>query len=146
MPFSCFRRFGGYSSYGARDDDPAWAWWVDERELLWHEAMAHRDLGLTDQAVNQFEKSAAAVPANETRSQYVHRSHLLQAQIENKCWAEAEGIMTQLVPLSMQVASTRAVVLLRTSSPKLATANGTIPPGVHEQAARLSAVLDTAPV
>ena len=131
---------------GARDDDPAWAWWVDERELLWHEAMAHRDLGLTDQAVNQFEQSAAAVPANETRSQYVHRSHLLQAQIENKCWAEAEGIMTQLVPLSMQVASTRAVVLLRNVLAQVATANGTIPPGVHEQAARLSAALDTAPV
>ena len=131
---------------GASDDDPAWAWWVDERELLWHEAMAHRDLGLTDQAVNQFEKSAAAVPANETRSQYVHRSHLLQAQIENKCWAEAEGIMTQLIPLSMQVASTRAVVLLRNVLAQVATANGTIPPGVHEQAARLSAALDTSPV
>jgi len=108
--------------------------------------MAKRDLGLADQAVDQFEQSAVAVPANETRSQYVHRSYLLQAQIENKSWAEAENIMAQLVPLSIQVASTRAVVLLRNILAQGATANGTIPPGVHEQAARLSAALDTAPV
>ena len=68
---------------GVSDADPAWAWWVDERELLWHEAMAQRDLGMP-QAVTQFERSALGVPANEIRSQYVHRSYLLQAQVENR--------------------------------------------------------------
>jgi hypothetical protein len=24
---------------GVGDRDPAWAWWIDERELAWHEAM-----------------------------------------------------------------------------------------------------------
>jgi hypothetical protein len=30
---------------GVSDGDPAWAWWIDERELAWHEAMTQRDLG-----------------------------------------------------------------------------------------------------
>ena len=31
---------------GVTDEDPAWAWWIDERELAWHEAMVQRDLAL----------------------------------------------------------------------------------------------------
>ena len=27
---------------GVSDADPAWAWWVDDRELAWHEAMVQR--------------------------------------------------------------------------------------------------------
>lgn len=26
---------------GVSDSDPAWAWWIDDRELAWHEAMVH---------------------------------------------------------------------------------------------------------
>ena len=131
---------------GASDADPAWAWWVDERELMWHEAMAQRDLGLSNQGVAQFEQSVAAVPANEIRSQYVHRSYLLQAQVENRSWDAAGDTISQLIPLAAQVASTRAVVLLRNILAQVGTANGRIPPGIHEQAARLSAALDAIPV
>ena len=97
---------------GVSDADPAWAWWVDERELPWHEAMAQRDLGMP-QAVIQFERSALGVPTNEIRSQYVHRSYLLQAQVENRSWAAAESTIREIVPLPAQVASTCAAVLLR---------------------------------
>jgi hypothetical protein len=34
--------------------DPAWAWWIDERELAWHEAMVQRDLA-PGQSIDQFE-------------------------------------------------------------------------------------------
>jgi hypothetical protein len=36
---------------GVSDTDPAWAWWIDERELAWHEAMVQRDLGPVSQSV-----------------------------------------------------------------------------------------------
>jgi hypothetical protein len=62
---------------GVSDGDPVWAWWVDERELDWQEAMVQRDLGLASQAINKFERSVLAIPATETRSQYVHRAYLL---------------------------------------------------------------------
>lgn len=54
---------------GVTDGDPAWAWWIDERELAWHEAMIQRDLGQPGRAITQFEHSVMATPATEIRSQ-----------------------------------------------------------------------------
>ena len=127
---------------GVSDADPAWAWWVDERELLWHEAMAQRDLGMP-QAVIQFERSALGVPTNEIRSQYVHRSYLLQAQVENRSWAAAESTIREIVPLPAQVASTRAAVLLRNVLGHLKTERVRLPSGLLEQASKLSSALDS---
>ena len=127
---------------GVSDADPAWAWWVDERELLWHEAMAQRDLGMP-QAVIQFERSALGVPTNEIRSQYVHRSYLLQAQVENRSWAAAESTIREIVPLPAQVASTRAAVLLRNVLAHIETERVKLPSGLLEQASKLSSALDS---
>ena len=38
--------------HGVSDTDPAWAWWIDDRELAWHEAMVERDLGLASKAID----------------------------------------------------------------------------------------------
>jgi hypothetical protein len=131
-----------YSLYqdGVRGNDPAWAWWVDERELLWHEAMAQRDLGLP-LAVAQFERSAAAVPSDETRSQYVHGSYLLQSHVENRSWEAAEGTLADLIPLSRDVASTRAVVLLRDVLSRLDAQRPLLPSGLVERASQLDTTL-----
>lgn len=128
---------------GVDDADPAWAWWLDERELMWHEAMALRDLGLAEPAAAQFEQSVLSVPANETRSQYVHRSHLLQAQVENKSWTAAAETVQELIPLSAQVASTRAVVVLRRVLAQVGAAQDRdrVPEGLQEQAEHLRAAL-----
>jgi transcriptional regulator with XRE-family HTH domain len=126
---------------GARDSDPAWAWWVDERELLWHEAMAQRDLGMAE-AATQFERSLVAVPANEMRSRYVHGSHLLQSQLENGSWKSAEATIAELVPLSRDVMSIRAELLLRKSLGTLNSADRKIPPALLAQAAELRTTLD----
>jgi hypothetical protein len=130
---------------GVSDEDPGWAWWIDERELDWHEAMVQRDLGLTSQAVDQFERSVIAIPADEIRSQYVHRAYLLQAQVDNSAWDAAGQTIRQLIPLSREVASTRTVVLLRGIPGQLAR-NAKVPSAFQEQAAMLSAALDEAPV
>lgn len=131
-----------YSLYldGVRDGDPAWAWWVDERELLWHEAMAQRDLGLPF-AVEQFERSAAAVPSDEKRSQFVHGSHLLQAHVDNRSWNAAEEVLARLIPLSKDVASTRAVVLLRDVLSKLDAQRPLVSSGLLGRAAQLDNTL-----
>jgi transcriptional regulator with XRE-family HTH domain len=130
---------------GLSDGDPAWAWWIDERELSWHEAMVQRDLGLASRSIIDFERSVIATPATEIRSQYLHRAYLLQAQVDNSTWSAAEQTIRQLLPLSTEVASTRTVVLLRKALRKLA-ARERVPDSVQEQAAMLSAALDEAPV
>jgi hypothetical protein len=130
---------------GVSDGDPAWAWWVDERELDWHEAMIQRDLGLVDRAITYFTRSVVAIPVNETRSQYVHRAYLLQAEVDNSAWADAERTIRQLLPLSSEVASTRTVVLLREILSRLERTEK-VPPSLQEQAVMLSAALDEAPI
>lgn len=130
---------------GISDTDPAWAWWIDERELTWHEAMIQRDLGLADKAIAQFERSVAATPATEIRSQYLHRAYLLQAQVDNATWNSAEQTIEQLLPLSKEVASTRTVALLRNILRQLA-AQDKVPSSLQEQSAMLNTALDEAPV
>jgi hypothetical protein len=105
---------------GVDDRDPAWAWWIDERELAWHEAMVQRDLGLTNHAIAHFERSVMATQVTEIRSQYLHRAFLLQAQVDNSTWDAAEQTIRQLIPLAAEVASTRTVTLLRDTISQLA--------------------------
>ena len=126
---------------GVSDGDPPWAWWIDERELTWHEAMIQRDLGRPGQAVTSFERSVLATPAAEVRSQYLHRAYLLQAHVDLRSWDTAEREMRHLLPLSTQVASTRTAVLLRTVLRRL-SARDKVPLSLQEQAAILGTALD----
>ena len=129
---------------GVSDTDPAWAWWIDDRELSWHEAMVQRDLGLASKAIDDFERSVMATPADEIRSQYVHRAYLLQSQVDNNTWDAAEQTARQLIPLSRDVASTRTVVILRSISGELAK-RGKVSDGFQEQFSMLFAALDENP-
>jgi hypothetical protein len=129
---------------GVRDTDPAWAWWIDDRELAWHEAMVQRDLGFSGQAIDQFELSVMATPADEVRSQYLHRAYLLQSQVDNQTWEAAERTARRLIPLSRDVASPRTAVILRGIPGQLAKL-GTASPGFLEQFSMLSAALNESP-
>jgi hypothetical protein len=129
---------------GVSDTDPAWAWWIDDRELAWHEAMVERDLGLAGKAIENFERSVMATPADEIRSQYLHRAYLLQSQIDNNTWAAAERTVRELVPLAREVASTRTTVILRSISSQLAM-NSRVPSGFQEQFSALCRTLDESP-
>ncbi|MDH3682493.1 MAG: bacterial transcriptional activator domain-containing protein [Acidimicrobiia bacterium] len=75
---------------GPTDTDPTWAWWLDERELLWQEATARWDLGQATQAIEAFERSASAVPPAEVRSVFIHWAHLLRAQLAAGARTDAE--------------------------------------------------------
>ena len=129
---------------GVSDADPAWAWWIDDRELAWHEAMVQRDLGLASKAIDCFERSVMATPADEIRSQYVHRAYLLQSQVDNRMWDSAVQTVRQLIPLAREVASTRTTVILRGMPDQLAR-QGMVPTSFWEQFSMLSAVLDESP-
>jgi hypothetical protein len=129
---------------GVSDSDPAWAWWIDDRELAWHEAMVQRDLGLASEAIDHFERSVMATPSDEIRSQYLHRAYLLQSQVDNNTWDAAERTAGQLIPLSREVASTRTAVLLRSISGQLAK-HAKVPSGFQDQFSMLCTALDESP-
>ncbi|MGP0002227.1 MAG: hypothetical protein ACLPKW_31445 [Acetobacteraceae bacterium] len=129
---------------GVSDSDPAWAWWIDDRELAWHEAMVHRDLGFAGEAIGHFERSVMATPADEIRSQYLHRAYLLQSQVDNSTWDAAERTAGQLIPLSREVASTRTTVILRSISGQLPK-RAEVPSGFQDQFSMLCTALDESP-
>jgi hypothetical protein len=129
---------------GVWENDPAWAWWIDERELAWHEAMSQQDLGDSKSAIVQFERSVEAIPSTETRSQYLHRAYLFGAQVNLKSWNAAESTMRQLQPLAIEVASTRTVVLLRKIIREIHTIGKKVPSGVLNEGEKLTLILNTA--
>jgi hypothetical protein len=99
-------------SSGPTEQDPPWAWWLDERELLWQEAMARWDLGQSSRAIEAFEYSAAAVPSSEVRSVVIHWAHLLKAQLAVGARADAEHSTAVLIPIAHHVRSARATSLV----------------------------------
>lgn len=119
---------------GLAAGDAAHFWWVDERELDWHEAMAASDLGRGTLGVDFFERSVEAIPDGEVRSHYVHRAYLLQAQVAQGAWAGSEHTAASLLPLALEVASTRADRLLEgvVSSVSRASLPGSVADSIGE--------------
>lgn len=97
---------------GVRDSDPKWVWWVDERELAWHEGMLLVDLGRPREAIEKFEQSVATTPPSYARGRYLHLGYLLDAQVKVGAWNDAETTTRQIAPLIGDVASTRGMLLL----------------------------------
>lgn len=128
---------------GVRDDDPDWAWWIDERELAWHKAMATQALQRDGLAIAEFEHSVEATAPTETRSQYLHRAYLLQAQIDLGTWNDAEQTIKSLLPLIPEVDSTRTKILLREAIAKVAERQK-VPAGIETGIAQLGIALDDA--
>lgn len=127
---------------GVRESDPKWAWWVDERELAWHEGMALVDLGRPGEAVEKFEHSVWGKTARQMRGRYLHLGYLLSAQVQVGAWSDAEKTMRQIATMVSDVSSTRTVVLLTAILPKLQQEQ--VPVSTREIAEQLRMLLDQA--
>jgi hypothetical protein len=97
---------------GTTAGDPAWCWWVDERELRWHEAMVLRDLAQLPRAVEHLELALDAVGPSEHRKRFSHRVYLLRAQVEARAWDEVEKTVSGLTREIPECQSTRTLLLL----------------------------------
>lgn len=125
---------------GTRNTDPKWAWWVDERELAWHEGMALADLGQTREAVGKFEQAVATTAPHYARGRYLHLGDLLGAQVQVGAWSEAETTMCQIGAMVGQVTSTRAEVLLAGILPALT--HKRVPGSTRDTAGQLTLLLN----
>ena len=122
---------------GVTDADPAWAWWVDQRELWWHEGMCLSDLGDQAGALDAFERSAAAVPDGETRSQFVHGAYLAAAQVRARSWDGARVTIANLQPLAVQVASGRTESIVKEMLPRIESESSAAARGLLPEATEL---------
>jgi hypothetical protein len=98
---------------GVRDDDPAWAWWVNDQELGWHQATIEADSGVWPAAVDHFLSSIELTPPDEVRREYNHLASLLNAQVHARAWHDAERTIERIAPYVDEVGSTRTATTLR---------------------------------
>jgi hypothetical protein len=131
---------------GTQDGDPPWAWWIDERALAWHEAMCRKNLGDTRRAMAQFERSVDATPLSETRSQYLHRAYLLDAQVGARSWRAVESTIEELTPLAESVSSTRTDLVVRNALANLRRPESCAPRNLWERGEILGHALARSPV
>jgi hypothetical protein len=126
--------------------DPEWAWWIDDRELLWHSAMCKADLGDAVGAVEDFGESVAARTTGDTRSHYIHRVYLLRGQVAARSWEAADRTLGELGPLASQVSSSRSARVLRETLASIgrepAGSVGSPPSSVLDGAAEIEVILD----
>lgn len=120
---------------GTIEADAQHFWWVDERELAWHEAMVARDLGMPTRSLDLFARSVEATPGGEVRSQYLHRAYLIRAQLESRAWEDADRTAVSLEPLAIEVASTRTDRVLQQLALTLSTVRG--PSRIRDRVAHL---------
>jgi hypothetical protein len=130
---SLFPRIRSAFLDGVSDRDyPHWFWWIDERELAWHEAMALRDLGQRSKGIECFARSVEATPGAELRSQYLHRAYLLQGLVELESWKDAASTAEGLRPLAREVGSTRTDTILQTVSTTVCQSNSRAPSSIQD--------------
>jgi|GEM_PF-3058283 len=125
---------------GVRDTDPAWAWWVNDQELAWHEAMIYGDIGDWHTAVDTFQESVDLTPSTEIRRRYNHTASLLEAQTNAQAWADMPATLDQLMPYVDEVGSTRTATTLLGTLPKIEK-SAVAPADVRESATELKRLL-----
>lgn len=132
-----FERAQGLYGEGLRDTDPAWAWWICDQELAWHQAMISADGGHWSAATDAFAASIELTPGREVRRRYNHLSSLLTAQIQTHSWVDVEATIGQVLPYVDEVGSTRTATTLLTAAHALDTGTGS----AREAGRHLRAVL-----
>jgi tetratricopeptide (TPR) repeat protein/DNA-binding XRE family transcriptional regulator len=125
---------------GVRDDDPTWAWWVDEAEFAWHEGTLTVDIGRPAAALDYFEAAANGIPERRTRTHYSYRASALLSQVTNRSWSTAEPSMLALLRHAGYVGSRRGNMFIEQALGQLHDANapGTIRDLAHELRVALS--------
>ncbi|MGP3989646.1 helix-turn-helix domain-containing protein [Streptomyces sp. 3N207] len=90
--------------------DPSWTWWVDETEVLGHEAQMLLTLGEPGAAVLLFHRVNETIPAG--RAALYHSVAELTAQTHAGAWPEAATTLTRTAHLLTTVSSTRSTTHL----------------------------------
>ncbi len=88
-------------------------------ELAWHEGMALVDLGRPGEAVPKLEQSVWLTATHQARGRYNNLGYLLSAQAQVRAWRDTETTMREIATIVSDVSSTRTVVLLDATLPRL---------------------------
>jgi transcriptional regulator with XRE-family HTH domain len=125
---------------GPGDGDPAWAWWIDEAQLLAHMGRAHADLGHLDQAMRFL---TGAVELGRTPAvQFDYLTHLFEAATMAGAWSDSGSALERVLPYVGEIGSGRVSGVLHRTIRRAEA--GQAPPRLVEAGRHLGEVLAAA--
>ncbi|MFJ2766625.1 DNA-binding protein [Streptomyces sp. NPDC087300] len=101
---------------GVSRRDPAWAWWIDETELLGHRGWVLARTRRWSPAVDLL-RQAVAVPGPAYRDLFT--AVLLDALVGAGAWRDAEELIADLAPRAARIGSVRTTGTLAATSVRL---------------------------
>jgi len=127
---------------GVSDRDPAWAWWIDEGEVIHQTGLCHAELGDHQEALTLLQRAAERCSPDLARSRFIFRVRLLQAMTEARAWDDALATIDDVLPYVGEVGSRRTIDLLRRTAQRIAQDGA--PPRLVEAGSNLGDVLAAA--
>ncbi|WP_055697008.1 hypothetical protein [Streptomyces silaceus] len=123
---------------GPARTDPAWAWWIDETELLGHHGWVLARLGRWDRAVPLLRAAASSPGGPSYRDLF--GAELLSALAGAGAWRDAEELIVGLAPRAGGIGSARTAASLGATAARLRRRTG-VPPPLRDAAVHLLEVL-----
>ncbi|WP_240044910.1 DNA-binding protein [Streptomyces alboflavus] len=117
---------------GGSRHDPAWAWWLDERELTGHRGWVAARLRDFDRAVPLLRRAATA--PGDPSYRHLFSAHLLAALTGAGAWSDAERLVVDLAPRAADLGSARTTDSLRGTARRLLHGPGRVPSSVRDAA------------
>ncbi|MFD0416803.1 DNA-binding protein [Streptomyces sp. NPDC127108] len=97
--------------------DPAWAWWLDERELTGHRGWVAARVRDFDRAVPLLRRAGTA--PGDPSYRHLFTAHLLAALTGAGAWTDAEQLVADLAPRAAAIGSARTTESLRGTARRL---------------------------
>ncbi|RKN44006.1 hypothetical protein [Streptomyces hoynatensis] len=121
---------------GPRADDPPWAWWLDQGELLGHHGLVHAALGDPEAAAPFLHEAAA--PGGGPAYRAVFATGLAHLLAGLGAWRDTASCLSALAESSRPLGSARALASLAGALALVESGRG-VPRGLRDTAHHLAA-------
>jgi transcriptional regulator with XRE-family HTH domain len=98
---------------GVSGQDPYWAWWIDEGEILVHTGRCHSYLGDHAEAVSFIQRSIEDCPPAQASNRFHRLTSLLNAMLRAEAWDDTRSVIEQTIPFIGEVSSGRTIARLQ---------------------------------
>lgn len=114
---------------GVGSEEPGWAWWLDEAELIHHEGRVLDELGEHRAALDLLRRANQSCPRSRISGRFNYLAHTAESAVAAGAWPEAESLLRDLLPGVGVVGSGRTERVLRQT---LGDLDASAPPTLRE--------------
>lgn len=125
---------------GVAGDEPDWAWWLDEAELIHHVGRVHAALGEHREALELLHRANELCPPSRISGRYGYHANTLECAVAAGDWGTCEALTSTLRPDIGVIGSGRTEGVIRRATVALAASDAS--PSVQDAARSLRQALD----